>query len=346
MKKPASSKKELTPGQQKAKEKLGRMKKGGKKGENPNILTMKVGDNEVRFFPVAGSELEFCQEANVHYYAGERYLCLTTEWFGNNNDIPGVDTTCPFCRRFLRAKHRANKKFPRGSKAGKKAYFAAKDEWGARLSYFSYAADASGEDIVPKIFPFGPMILQQLLSEFVNGGRKFFSPKIGRVVTIEKEQLSDSKTDIKYTVTVSDRKDDLSEVWPQIKEALPDMNETKGGIPKAVDPEKIEEVIRNNEIEYADEDDEEEKKPSSKKRRARDEEDDEEGEEKEEDDDEEEVDEEEEEPPRRKKKKTSPEIEKAKKKLRRKAGEDDDEDEEDSDDDEDEEEEDEEDDDE
>lgn len=287
--------------------------------DESKFFKWEFGTTSARFLPIEGERLGFYKEARTHYFAGQVYLCLTEEWFGKDLNIPSASTVCPFCKRYNKGRLRSNK-YPRGSEEGKKVYFQAKDEWGPRISYYSYVYDVEeneGEDVPDvQVTAYGSMLLQELLTEYVQAKRKFFSIKLGRIVKVTKKKIKGQDTkNISYKATCEDGKDNLLEKWPAIKEALPDMDAL---IPKAMAPEAIETIIKNNEIEF-----EEEEKPSKKKRSAaRDEED-------EEDDvssDDESV--EEEEKPK-KKKKISSALENEKRKLRQKAGEDDDEDEDD-----------------
>lgn len=239
-------------------------------GGDGNFLKWERGKNVRRFFPrydpkrksrLYQSEDTFYVEACSHFFGGVPggIRCLTTKWGGRNENTPSFDTKCPLCRKRNQLVAKVNKKYQRGSEKGKAAYKSVLEEYGARVRYLAVGFDPTDEEPEVGIITFGPQILTQLLVEYTEHGIHFFDVVKGRAMHIVQKHKGGDPRNVEYSVTRGSKREDITEIWEQVREDLPDLEAVAGA---TMSVEEIEALMKAS----AYEDDEEEGSKGSRKR--------------------------------------------------------------------------------
>jgi len=262
--------------------------------EGGGLRKWDTGMNAVRFLPLRGVPTEFYTEAAGHYIGGNWVRCLTTKWYGKAANNPGMETPCPACKQYLKEVNVVNKTTKRGTDEAKEKWKAVKEMWGPSFNYYCLQYNPEADEPVVEPARFGSQILQGLLTEYTRAGVRFFSVKNGRTMYINKAQKKGSRDlrNVEYSVVRGKSREDISEIWSQIKDDLPDLEEAIGPVLK---PDEIKAIVDAFSIQMEE--------PSKKRRSRRDEEEDDDDDDDDEDSDDgdgEDSDDEEDSPPRRK----------------------------------------------
>lgn len=165
---------------------------------------------------------------------------------------------CPGCKKYCNNKT-ASRKFEFGSKEGKKFWGEKVAPWRAKHRFVCATNRPKSKADKNKVFvlEIGPMIAKPLIEMLYDedSGGDFTDPRTGRLVKIQKTQLSKRSQDVEYKTTVMpDRRKILN--WKKLKKQLPDL---ASFLPPMLDVEAIQAILDG---EGRDEDDD---APRSKK---------------------------------------------------------------------------------
>jgi hypothetical protein len=200
-----------------AEKKLRQLEGEGEEGGKPEGLhSLEAGKNAWRFLPIPGAD-KFYEEVNVHFGFGPPIRCLTTKFFGRNQNIPADGTACPICRMFNRKRAILNKKYAKGDAKGKELYGKMAREYRSSCNYYGPGFDPEAEEI----------------------RRKSTGP---------------DPRNVEYTVARGEKRSDVLEVYSQVKGGIAGLLESV--IPAARSAEEIEDFVKQMQVDMGDDEEE------------------------------------------------------------------------------------------
>lgn len=209
--------------------------KGGGSSKN-DWDKLETGKNYRRVLPRPG-ERKFYTEGWTHFNVGPNgraVRCVDEAHIDLDRGLPTSGTKCPICKKFLREQSRINSEYQKGDEDGRDEWKKAKDKYCPRHQYYVNVLIEEDDGAEVKILAFGPQVWGQLMNYYLGDDTDvgdFTDPESGRALNIKKESKGGrNRRNVEYHVYPADERTDISDAWPDIKEALHDLDGAAGKV--------------------------------------------------------------------------------------------------------------------